>query len=206
MQYVKLAEKHKHDLSSIWDEDTWEGKQFRERFRLPYAIFADLVEEYEKIDPRRSHDIWGHKKSDTRLLIMGTLRVLAQGLPFDLCDELTDITADKHNKFFKTFCKWMASDQMYTKWVKMPSLEDNSVNHVMDYYDYVGLPGAIGSIDCVHSAWDMCPAGLLSDCKGKEGYPTVVHQVIVSHTRKVLAVSGPYYGTWNDKTISRRST
>jgi hypothetical protein len=44
---------------------------------------------------------------------------------------------------------------------------------------------------------------LFVSCKGKEGYPSVVFQVIASHTRKVLGVSGPYYGTWNDKTIAR---
>jgi hypothetical protein len=74
---------------------------------------------------------------------------------------------------------------------------------VSDHYAKLLVPGCGGSVDCVHIAWDMCPAGIRSDCKGKEGYPSVVFQVICSHTRKVLGVSGPYYGTWNDKTIAR---
>ena len=60
------------------------------------------------------------------------------------------------------------------------------------------VPGAIGSIDCVHVGWDMCPASIRSDCEGKEGYLTLAFKVVVSHTRKILACSEAFYGTWND--------
>jgi hypothetical protein len=33
--------------------------------------------------------------------------------------------------------------------------------------------------------------------------PTIVYEVIVSHTTRILSVSGPYYGNINDKTISK---
>jgi hypothetical protein len=50
----------------------------------------------------------------------------------------------------------------------------------------------------------MCPAGLRSDCStGKEGFLTLAFQVIVSHTIMILGTTGEFYGTWNDKFISR---
>jgi len=82
------------------------------------------------------------------------------------------------------------------------SKNENELEHVAEFYRVLGLQGCAGSVDCVHVAWDKCPASLLVDCKGKEGYPTLAFQVVVSHTRKILAVSVTFYGTWNDKTIT----
>jgi uncharacterized protein YbcV (DUF1398 family) len=50
---------------------------------------------------------------------------------------------------------------------------------------------------------DACPVSLQSSCKGKEKYPTLVFQAVVSHTKKVLSISGMQYGTKNDKTSSK---
>lgn len=89
-----------------------------------------------------------------------------------------------------------------TEYLKMPDTPEQ-IEHVTNCFEENGLPGAGGSVDCVHWAWDNCPAGIRADCKGKEGHTTVVFEVIGSHTKRILAVSGPYFGTWNDKTIAR---
>lgn len=70
-------------------------------------------------------------------------------------------------------------------------------------YCDLGIPGCLGSVDCVHVGWDMCPAGIRSDCGGKEGYPTLAFEVVVSHTRYIIGVTPAFFGTWNDKTISK---
>ncbi len=38
---------------------------------------------------------------------------------------------------------------------------------------------------------------------GKDGHPTIAFEAVVSHNRKFLSVSDAFYGTINDKTISR---
>jgi hypothetical protein len=201
-KYLDVGEAHRDTCDSIWDENTWEGKQFRRRFRLPFAMFDELCNNYEAVDPRNSSDAFKNPKSNIRLLILGTLRVLGQALPFDSVEELNDISTDKNNKFFKEFVNWLPQSEYAIKYLRYPETEQE-LQHVSDHYAKLLVPGCGGSVDCVHIAWDMCPAGIRSDCKGKEGYPSVVFQVICSHTRKVLGVSGPYYGTWNDKTIAR---
>ncbi len=67
-----------------------------------------------------------------------------------------------------------------------------------------GFSGCTGSADGVHIPWEMCPAGIHSRCKGKEGFPTIAFNVVSSHTRQVLAVSKAFYGTGNDKTMARQ--
>jgi hypothetical protein len=52
--------------------------------------------------------------------------------------------------------------------------------------------------------WDKCPASnLVSQCRGKEKLPSIVFQVISSHTKKIISVSEVQMGCDNDKTISR---
>ena len=76
-------------------------------------------------------------------------------------------------------------------------------SHVLDRYNMVGLPGCLGSIDCVHLIWNNCPVVIKSQCQGKEKFPTLAFQVVVSHTRKIMLCSQPFYGSVNDKTICR---
>jgi hypothetical protein len=202
MRYIKLADLHRQDGGGPWDESSWHGCRFRRRFRVPYEIFENICIEYAKVDVdlRDATDRHGRPSCNLQLLILGALRVLAQGTPFDVIDEATDISYQTHNKFFKTFVEWMAKS-MFENYIHLPRTQEEVV-HVLDYYDKLGVPGCTGSIDCVHWAWDSCPAGLHSDCKGKEGFPTVVFQVIVTHTRFIQAVSKVFYGTWNDLTIT----
>jgi hypothetical protein len=200
MSYIQLAEGHRDDAGGPWDEGSWHGVRFRRRFRVPYSVFDDLCSEYAKTDQRKQTDRYGRPRCELKILILGALRVLGQAATFDVIDEATNISFQTHNSFFKKFVEWV-STSLFDEYVNLPTGFEE-VQHIEDYYKRLGVPGCTGSVDCVHWGWDMCPAGLQSDCKGKEGFPTVVFQVIVSHTRKILAVSNVFYGTWNDITIT----
>ena len=65
----------------------------------------------------------------------------------------------------------------------------------------MGLPGAVGSIDCTHVWWDRCPVNGQNDYIGKEGFPTVAYEVIVDHNRRILFATKGFPGSNNDKTI-----
>jgi len=198
--YVLMAERDRENGDGMWDEESYEGAMFRRRFRLPYYLFQQLVDEYSTVDPRTDFDAAGKPKIDTRLLVMGALRALGQALPFDTIEELTDVASPTLNAFFKTFCSWM-SGRPFKREVHLPRNAEQLL-HVSEFYRILGLPGCARSADCVHIPWDKCPAGLLTNCKGKEGYPTLAFQIITSHTRKILAASKAFYGTWNDKSIT----
>ena len=59
----------------------------------------------------------------------------------------------------------------------------------MGEFTQLGLPGCIGSADCVHVHWERCPSGSRSSLKGKEGYPTLSHEVTIDHTRRIVAAT-----------------
>ena len=62
-----------------------------------------------------------------------------------------------------------------------------------------------GSMDVANRGWDKCPSEFTPLFKGKDCFPTVPFQVIVTHTgrKKVLHVSRGYPGAQNDKQIAK---
>ena len=85
--YLVNADENEEDGTGVWDPSSYVGKQFRQRFRVPYTIFMEMVEEYTTDLPKlRSRGLY-----DKRLLVLGVLRVLASGCTFDLIEELNCI-------------------------------------------------------------------------------------------------------------------
>ena len=95
------------------------------------------------------------------------------------------------DRFFHNFCETFVR-HFWGKYVKSP--EDRELEEVMSIYSKLGLPGCIGSIDCVHLKWDKCPESLRNDCKGKEGYPSLVYEVSVDHMRRIRSCTNEFWG------------
>ena len=191
------------DDSSIHDETSSLGKKFRRRFRVPYCIFLEIVRSLKEENGLADFKVEasGEEGVHIRLLVLGSLRALGSGCTFDLIEELTSVSEESHRVFFqKEFLKW--GERIAPRFIKMPDNQEE-VRHIMALYERLGLPGCAGSIDCVHLVWDRCPAKWSNLCKGKDKVTTIVFEVVASHTKKVMAVSSWYYGTWNDKSIAR---
>ena len=58
-------------------------------------------------------------------------------------------------------------------------------------------------MECMWHGTYNCPAPRRGDATGKEGYPTVVFNVVTSHTRRIISIAGPFDGARNDETIVR---
>jgi hypothetical protein len=83
---------------------------------------------------------------------------------------------------------------------------DAEINHVERLFRACGHPGAVGSIDCVHIGWHKCRHTLKIQCTNSgagdnKGKPSLVFQVVVSHTTKILSISHMHCGATNDSTI-----
>jgi hypothetical protein len=62
----------------------------------------------------------------------------------------------------------------------------------------LGLPGCLGSIDAVFIPWDRVPFYLKNACNGDKGVG-LLYEVVVTHEKLILLVSGPFHATINDK-------
>lgn len=101
---------------------------------------------------------------------------------------------------FHNFCQHFATE-LYDEHVSLPSQEDGELDRVMEQYEKLGFPGAVGSTDVTHIGWSRCPYNQARSYTGKEGKPTVAYQVTVNHAGRVLAVTEGFTGSTNDKTI-----
>jgi hypothetical protein len=84
--------------------------------------------------------------------------------------------------------------------IKFPKTVDE-INHVERLFCACGHPGALVSIDCVHIGWHKFRHKLKIQCTNtgagdSKGKPSLVFQVVVSHTTKILSISH-----MNDSTI-----
>lgn len=179
------------------------GRKFLRRFRVPFTVFEEICSDIKRVHhlPDRQTDAKGAETVCLPLLILGSIRYLASGCTFDALEELTNVDQETHRIFFhQKFCTWGAI--VSKEHIRMPDKEEE-LRHVQSLYEGKGLPGCVGSIDCVHVCWDCCPASLHSTCKGKDSVPTLAFEVVSSHTKKILHVSQYFWGTYNDKTIAR---
>ena len=200
--YMNYIEPGKEASSPLHNESSNLSKKFRRRFRVPYAMFLSICEDIRNIgEYKDGTDATGMPKVPLELFVLACLRYLGSGCPFDLLEELTCVDEETIRLFFhKHFCIWgmHAAEEV----IGLPD-DAASLEHVMGLYDLLGLPGCVGSIDCVHVVWDRCRAGLHNVCRGKEDYPSLAFEAVASHTRRILSVSQFFWGAVNDKSIAR---
>ncbi|CAJ1954292.1 unnamed protein product [Cylindrotheca closterium] len=137
-------------FDSVWDKESTLAKGFWQRFAIPYSYFDQVYNNWNRsgeYKEERSRN--GRARIDGRILIMGSLGIYTQDLAFD----------------------WM---ELFTECM---DTVPQALAKVMDFYTLLGLPGCIGSIDCVHVGWDGFSAGYHVDAKGKEGFPTLSFEV-----------------------------
>ena len=131
------------------------------------------------------------------------LRILGRNW---LCDDVAEATGMGETTVRRAFLDFCGNfvDSYYSTYIYRP--EGEKLTRMMNVYSRMGLPGCIGSTDCVHLKWDRCPIGITNLCKGKEGYPSLSYSCTVDHHRRILGVTRSNYGTRNDKTIVRLDT
>lgn len=203
LKYIQEADEaavFPESTGTIWDDTSDDGATFRRRFGLPYVTFHSINEQWchhGEYRGKRTADF--RRQMDSRILLLGCFRILAKGSTFDAIEELTNVSVPHLHSFFVEFIPWFYNHFVHDQ-IKFPDTHE-AVATVESQYARLGVPGCVGSVDCVHIGWDMCPAGVNADCNGKEGFPTLAFQVIASHSRKILAVTPSFFGSWNDKTI-----
>lgn len=178
------------------------SKLFRLRFAIPYQMYTEILESAKLWFPQPSHDICGRPTSPIKLKLLGALRILAKGCSWDLLYELTGISPRVHTLWTTSFLKKFNAERFHM-FVHEPRNQEE-IKKVLKIYTASGFPGCIGSIDCVHIRWDMCPAKWQSLYRnGKYPFPTISYQMSVDHTKRFQSCTSGFYGTSSDKTIVR---
>jgi hypothetical protein len=87
------------------------------------------------------------------------LRILGRGWGFDDVAEATGMSEQTARTSFLKFCTNFVQSE-YSEYIQSPAEDVEVLQKVSStYYEKLGLPGCIGSVDCVHIRWDKCPVG-----------------------------------------------
>jgi hypothetical protein len=204
--------RQKRDLSTTkFDETAWGklisradvhnprtrlGKLFRRRFRLPFPLFSELV------SLCRGKNIFRPSKIiPVELKVLACLRILGRG---SCADEITELSSEMIGEstvytIFREFVEGMA-ERVYDMYITEPT--GLYLQEVLKVYARLGLPGAMGSMDCSHIHWGKCPKEIKFACKGKEKYPSLAFLTIVDHFRRIWHCSRHFFGAANDLQIA----
>ena len=140
------------------------GKLFRRRFRVPFPIFKDVlvpdIIQYNVFETKRSSRI------PVEFKILVSLRMMGRDTCADTAKELTGMGESTCNYLLKKFAEGFRA-KLYAKYVKIPQGE--KLVKIMKTYARLGVPGAIGSMDCTRLKWGICPSTVRQSCTGKEG-------------------------------------
>ena len=98
-------------------------------------------------------DTFGRKAIDVELLILATLTILGRSVCLEIASQLTGISIEVIRNFFHIFCNKFSKD-FFDKDCSFPS-EPEDIQCILEGYNRLGLPGCIGSTDCVHIPWTV---------------------------------------------------
>jgi hypothetical protein len=204
-------EKEGHPRNSVWfkhylSEDGQLGRarhlelEFKSRFRVPWNVFVWLRDQARPHFPVK-YDCIGVEGAPLELLMMGSLAILGDTVNFENLPDMTNISTQTHRNFFESFMAF-GRKVIYPMKVKLPETLPEFCS-ALSYYQKLGFPGAIGSVDATHVRLWRCPENFHNTSTGKEGFPSRVFQITVDYSTKILHSTKGHFGTWNDKTISK---
>ena len=133
--------------------------------------------------------------------MLGALQVLGRGNCFADVASFSGMSRSTAEKSFHRFCDCFSAG-LWHQWVRLPEGADRE--QCEGTYRDLGYPGAMGSTDCTHVAWERCPFSETNNHKGKEGFTSVVFEVTCDHTGRIISSTRGYPGAENDKTVVKR--
>ena len=114
--------------------------------------------------------------------------------------ELSGVSGNVHRKWTYNFIEKF-SKEMYPVYVHGPR-NNEELNTITSLYAACGFPGCVGSTDCVHIRWEMCPAVWASAYRnGKHNYASIAYEMTVDHSKRFQSTTIGHYGTTSDKTV-----
>lgn len=116
--------------SPMCNDDRFLDK-FRNRFRLPYAQYLELVgdcSQNEIFSRWMGCDATKKPASPIELLLLGALRYLGRGWTFDDLEESTAISREVHRVFFHKFIDYGSAD-LYERHVIAPTNYEEAKRH-----------------------------------------------------------------------------
>ncbi|OWZ16390.1 hypothetical protein PHMEG_0009833 [Phytophthora megakarya] len=104
--------------------------------------------------------------------------MLAYGCSADSLDENLLCAESTALAYTKRFCQNVI-DIFEEEYLRGPTEQD--IEQQLQFSAERGFPGCIGSLDCMHWMWEMCPYALKGQYAGKEKKPSIVLEAVADY-------------------------
>ncbi|XP_020267155.1 uncharacterized protein LOC109842705 [Asparagus officinalis] len=135
---------------------TYTDAQFRRRYRMKRPLFLRIVDSISNYD-----DYFTQRRNNAGKLGLtpiqkctAAIRMLAYGVAADACDEYVKIGESTAIECTRKFCEGVIA-LFQDEYLRRPNVED--LQRLLQVGQERGFPGMIGSIDCMHWQWKICP-------------------------------------------------
>ena len=130
---------------------------FKRRFRMSRRLFTRIADDLAGLDPffTQRPDARNYEGFTTLQKCTAAIRQLAYGTVADALDEYLQMSARTTRECLYRFCHNVV--KLYSKkYLRKPNAYD--VQQLYQAHEVRhGFPGMLGSIDCMHGAWQNCP-------------------------------------------------
>ena len=195
---------HKGALESIkrdflGENTLFSGSQFKIFFRLSRTRFQAILEAVGKQDlDFYKPNLKKGPSLEARLLL--PLKTNAYGVAAHTFCDYFQMSFDMAMKCIKQFDTFMAKE-FAAEFLRKPTKKD--LMEIVKLHEAIhGVPGMLGSLDCMHVNWKNCPKAWEGSFKKGQGKPnTIVLEAMVDYHLWFWHVSFGHPGSLNDLNI-----
>ncbi|GJU80635.1 ALP1-like protein [Tanacetum coccineum] len=189
--YREREEAEQRLIDDYFGDDEYEPKypeeKFRRRYRMSSRLFNKILNDILSYDVqplpeyfsyfRSRLDATGRNSIGSILKCTSAIRQMAYDTSPDAFDEYLQIAERTSRECLDHFTKCIHV-LYYDKFLRRPTATDIQKTYEL-HEEKHGLPGMLGSIDCMHWDWKNCPKSLHGQFKRSTNkYPTLMLEVV----------------------------
>lgn len=149
---------------------------FETRFRVPRNVFMEIYDDVKDLPYwKRTVNATGQPQAHGLQKVVAAFRVLAYGEAADRPDEYLRLAKSTTAVATQMLVDHIV-DNYECSYLRPPTLQE--LAHILDRNAARGMPGCMGSIDCSHWAWRMCPKALAGQYQDYKKRRSVVMETV----------------------------
>jgi Plant transposon protein len=209
---IKRECKHNHTRAFECVREDWIGndcifsdRQFEETFRLTRGIVERLIQacgNHASAFFCINSNCAGKPPIAIEVKVLGVLKCIAYGSSGRAFMDYHQMATNTFTECLKAFFRAVKADtELQGQYMRSPSPTD--IKRITDQHLHAhGVPGMLGSLDCLHVYWKNCPVGWQGQFKnGRNKYSSVVTEALVDHNLWFWHVSVGHAGTQSDTNV-----
>ena len=211
-QYIKWDHERARACVHLdyWGSPTplFNDRMFERTFRVTRRVADLLLSTVAAKEPFFTDrvDALGKAAICPKVKILMALKLLAYGCSPSAFHDYFQMGLSTGRLCLKLFCRVICRDEELCSVYLRTFTRADAMRVSALHEEQHGVPGMVGSLDCMHVGWKNCPVAWQGQEQGKEKHPTIVLEAMCDFNLWFWHVSFGWAGSLNDINIWERSS